>query len=212
MKNYTVTYTKGHLVDTDSGKRILLKSGGKFNLSGKDDQFEEKKDLSVKINPLTSKDKLKRIEGKYKRYTTKKIAQRGDILIYRIGIGFSKKTNEDNSHEFLFEAILLEDLYMKTKISNTGQLRVTLCECLCETSNCIDGDMQLYETIKGNSLANLFSNMVAFYFPMQRSGACNAFKTFFIPKCKGHKLNDVKFKNLPNLDWRRAQLKQTTTK
>lgn len=202
MKNYTVTYNKGHLVDSDSGKRILLKRGGVFNLLGNDDQFEKKNHFDDNNKPLNSKEKYKKLDRKHKDLDL--MARAGDILIYRIGIDFFNKTDEDYSHEFLFEALLLEDLYMKSSKYTNGNPSWTLCECLCETSNCIDGDMQLYETIKGKSLSHLFSNMVAFYFPMQRSGVCNAFKTFFIPKSNGHKLNDVKFKNLPNLDWYRS--------
>ena len=45
-----------------------------------------------------------------------------------------------------------------------------------------------------NSLNNLFSNMIAFYFPMQRSGACNAFDYFyFINNEDKPRLYDVKY-------------------
>ena len=207
MKNYSVTYQKGHLVDTDTGKRILLKRGGTFNLLGEDDQFEKKNQFDDKNEALDSKEKYEELVQKHKDKSLELVARSGEKLIYRIGIGLFNKTEEDNRHEFLFEVILLEDLFMMANKNTTGKLRWTLCDCLCETSECIDGHMQLYETIMGKSLTNLFSNMVAFYFPMQRSGVCNAFKTFFIPKLDGHKLNDVKFKNLPNLDWFRAQFK-----
>ena len=63
----------------------------------------------------------------------------------------------------------------------------------------------MIEPINGNSLNNLFSNMIAVYFTMQRSGACNAFDYFYlIEKDDKPRLFDIKYySKLPKLDDRR---------
>lgn len=207
MKNYNVIYTKGHLVDVQTNKRIFLKRGGHFTILGDDNQFEEKDILTTKIIPLNSQKKEEVLRGKYKQHKLVKIAEQGTIFVYRIGI--SKSTNEDVSREFLFNAVLLEDLYMKTKCNNlikNDEVKWTLCECICETTECVDGEIPLVENIQGTSLSNLFSNMVAFYFPLQRSGACNAFNTFFFTEHENHKLGDIErnqfkhYSKLHNID------------
>jgi len=209
MKNYTINFTKGHLIDVSTGKRILLKRGGTFNLLGDDDQFEEKDDLSIKIEPLDSKEKSKFLKEKFNKHNLELIAKKGSKLMYRIGI--IKKTKEDKDREFLFEAVLLEDLYMKSKksFSKKKGLNWILCDCICETSKCLDGEIQIYEYVQGLSLNNLFSNMVAFYFPMQRSGNCNAFKTFFFLDSPFPKVSDVKNSRLENLDEFRNKFKKS---
>ena len=66
----------------------------------------------------------------------------------------------------------------------------------------------MIESVKGNSLNNLFSNMVAFYFPMQRSGACNAFDYFYLTdeNDKVH-LYDIKYySRLQNLNTLRKNI------
>ncbi len=192
MKNYNVTYTKGHLIDTKTSNRIFLKRGGSFTLLGDDDQFEVKDDLEIQENPLNSTDKLNDLKEKYKHHRLELVANQGTKFVYRIGL--RRKTNEDKSRAFLFDAILLEDLYIKTRIKILNEKEVdkwSLCDCICKTTECIDGEAQIIEETMGLSLSNLFSNMVAFYFPMQRTGVCNAFKTFFFVRNDNHKLFEV---------------------
>ncbi len=201
MKNYEVTYTKGHLVDVKTGKRIFLRRGGLFNLLGDDDQFSEKDELQIRKNPLDSKEKLLSLQKQHKRKPLEKIANSGQKFIYRIGL--SIRTSEDKRMEFLFDAIILEDLYLyKVNKENWA-----LCECLCETRNCLDGELQMIETIPGKSLSNLFSNVVAFYFPLQRSGSINAFNHFYFAEHDGYKLSDVKNRVLMPLAIKRENVK-----
>ena len=58
MKSFEVKYTKGHLVDIKTNKRIFLKRGGVFNILGDDNQFEEKDELHFEIPPLNDMDKF----------------------------------------------------------------------------------------------------------------------------------------------------------
>lgn len=175
MKNYEVTYTQGHLVDTKTGKRIFLRRGGRFNILGDDDQFDERDELVLEREALNSEKKHKALHKKYgKDFKLQHILPAGERLLFRIGL--SKRHSTDSAPEFLFDAYLLEDLYIRSKEAG----KWSLCECLCETRQCIDGELQMIEPVRGYSLNNLFSNMVAFYFPLQRSGSCNAFTTFHL--------------------------------
>ena len=202
MKSFEVKYTKGHLVDIKTNKRIFLKRGGVFNILGDDNQFEEKDELHFEIPPLNDMDKFNQLKSGYKNFELEKIASRGQKFVYRIGL--SKKTNEDKDMEFLFDCTILEDLYVRSKNLEDW----SLCDCVCETTECLEGDIQMIESVKGNSLNNLFSNMVAFYFPMQRSGACNAFDYFYLtdPNEKVH-LYDIKYySRLQNLNTLRKNI------
>jgi hypothetical protein len=187
MKSYEVTYKQGHLVDTKTGKRIFLKRGGKFNILGDDDQFEERDELLLEKEVLDRDAKYQALKNKYKKHLLYKVLEGGDKLLYRIGL--SKQHSGDKGQEFLFDAFLLEDLYLYSKDGKSW----ALCDCICETRNCIDGELQMIEPIRGKSLNSLFSNMVAFYFPLQRSGACNAFNTFHLEK-EGYVTNLSHFK------------------
>lgn len=202
MKSFEVKYTKGHLVDIKTNKRIFLKRGGVFNILGDDNQFEEKDELQFETLPLDDNDKLNQLKRNHKGFKLIMIASKYQYLVYRIGL--SKKTNEDKEMEFLFNCTLLEDLYIRSKNDEDW----SLCDCICETTQCLDGDIQMIEPVKGNSLNNLFSNMVAFYFPMQRSGACNAFDYFYLTDDnEAVRLCDIKMYNrFQNLNGKRKEV------
>lgn len=194
MKSYEVQYVKGHLIDQKTGKRIFLKRGGRFNILGDDDQFEEKDELHEDEKYLDAKSKKERLEKDHNGYLLRKIADAGTILVYKIGL--SKKTSEDTAREFLFDAILMEDLYLRSKDGKEW----SLCACKCITAHCIEGEVQMIESIPGESLSNLFGNVVTFYFAFQRSTACNAFHTFFFAESNFHRLYEVKNNYLKSLD------------
>lgn len=214
MKSYEVTYTKGHLIDVQTGQRIFLKRGGKFNILGDDDQFAEKDELKIIREALSASEKQATLETAHPEYHLEKIAEAQQILVYRIGL--SQKTSEDRRYEFLFDAVLLEDLYIRSKNGEDW----SLCDCLCESRNCLEGELQMIEAVQGSSLSNLFSNMVAFYFPLQRSGACNAFTTFYysdpLPGTEmqlfsdspHRRLNEVKNGALPLLQSQRQEIQE----
>lgn len=186
MKNFEVTYTKGHLVDKTTGKRVFLKRGGSFTVLGDDNQFEEKDELEVKLNVLGTDQKLQRLSTEFKNHVFVRCAESGERLVYRIGL--RKTTSEEKTREFVFDAILLEDLYIKSR----NGINWSLCDCLCETRECVYGDVQMVETVRGLSLSNLFSNMVAFYFPLQRSGSTNALEQFFFSPEQNPDMHELK--------------------
>jgi hypothetical protein len=188
------------LVDTKTRKRIFLKRGGTFSVLGDDDQFEEKDELQLNFTPLDNKSKLRWLQKKYFSYELVKIAETRQKFVNRIGL--SKLTTEEKNSEFLFEAIILEDLYIRSK----NLVDWSLCNCFCETNECLYGDIQMFEPVFGYSLNNIFSNMVAFYFAMQRSGACNAFETFFFSYGSHYTLTQVKSGFLNSLERKRGEI------
>lgn len=113
-----------------------------------------------------------------------------------IELDYQKLHQRKKNSEFLFETTILEDLYLMSKNKEDW----SLCDCYCETENCLHGTIQMIEPVIGKSLNNLFSNMVAFYFPMQRSVACNVFNTFFFAKNDMHKLFQLKNGYLTSLN------------
>ena len=202
MKNFEVKYSKGHLVDIKTNKRILLKRGGIFNILGDDNQFEEKDELQFESKALEPDKKLIALQKWHKGFYLKKAADKNQLFLYRIGL--SKQTQEDKAKEFLFNVIILEDLYLRSKDGEDW----SLCDCLCETQECLEGEIQMIEPVQGNSLNKLFSNMITFYFPMQRSGACNAFDYFYFQEDgKKHTLLDVKSNIMKSLGDRRKEIR-----
>ncbi len=107
------------------------------------------------------------------------IANSGEIILFRVGL--SRKNDEDKSNVYWFRGTLLEDLYLV--VTDNGKIQ--LFDCACEMRDCMSGDLLVFETVYGKSLNQLFSNVVTFYLPLQRSGSANAFTTF----CIGHENN-----------------------
>jgi len=188
MKNFKVNYNKGHLVNVETGKRLLLKRGNSFFIQGDDDSFDEEDELTKPYKKALGKEeKIKKLESNFKNHKFYLAANAGDYLAFSISI--RHQTGEDRDKTYWFNAQILEDQYMKKNLSSKDQ-KVSLTPCIVKTIDCFRGDIDLYEDIYGFSLNNLFSNMVAFYFMLQRSGACNAFKTFQILPHKAESYDD----------------------
>lgn len=202
MKSFEVKYTEGYLVDTKTQKRIFLKRGGTFNILGDDHLFEEKDELQLQIKTLDRDLKLEELKKAHKGFILEKAADKGQLFVYRIGL--SKLRNQNTRNEFHFNAILLEDLYFRSK----DGVNWSLCDCMCETTKCIYGNVEMIEPVRGNSLNNLFSNMITFYFPMQRSTACNAFDYFYFAKDdERHTFLDKNWNGVKPLRFKREEIK-----
>ncbi|MCB0482565.1 MAG: hypothetical protein KDC83_14145 [Flavobacteriales bacterium] len=173
MKNYNVIFSKGHLVDKSTGKRLHLQRGAEFSIQGDNEAFEEQDALMQKPKVLTSLEKAQQIKKKHSNSIHLKIADTGQKLAFRVGL--STRTKEDKKRVYWFVAELLEDLYLFENKSGA----FNLFDCHCKTDICTEGNLMMYEPIYGNSLSALFRNTVNFYFSLQHSGAANAFKTFY---------------------------------
>lgn len=177
MKSYEAIYSKGHLVDVKTGKRIFLKRGEKFIITGQDEHFEEKDALKNIHEIRNAQEKYDYLRKNYEGEFLIKIADKDTTLEF--GINITKPTNEDKKEKFRFKAVLLEDLYMHSK-GGKKEKDWTLCDCTCEVSECIEGELNLFEPLQSKSLNALYTEMVGFYFNGQRNPACNAFKTYKI--------------------------------
>ena len=208
MKNYNVIYNKGHLVNAETGKRLLLKRGKRFSIQGDNDSFEEEDELTkLHEKALDRDEKLEKLDYNFRNHKFYPVAKAGDYLAFSISI--RHQTDEDNTKTYWFNAEILEDLYMKKNLNSKDQ-KISLAPCLVKTVDCFRGDINLYEDIYGFSLNNLFSNMVAFYFMLQRSGACNAFRTFQILSHKAESYDDYqRIKKMSLEDIRKEMMKFT---
>lgn len=176
MKNYKVTYNNGQLIDAETKLQIHLIPGEVFYINGNANAFLEQSDLKDNDNILSEEEMLILVTKKYNGVLHERILKAGTKLYFRIGLG--KATKEDKSNEYLFEAILLEDLYIRSKEG----VKWRLCDCKCKTEKVIQGSLPFTHEIKGSSLNSLFSNVVIHYFSYKRATTCNVFNTYALPK------------------------------
>ena len=188
MKNIKVIFRNGQLIDAENKKQIHLVPGEQYFIIGDDNAFRKSGYLEEERKPRTEQAMRAFITEKYDGFKTERILKAGDNLYFRIGLG--KTTSEDKTNEYLFEAILQEDLYIRSKKGEKWRL----CECMCKTGKKVRGNLPFIHEIKGNSLNNLFANVVIHYFSGKRSTACNAFTTFALP-------DEPYQSELPYLDW-----------
>lgn len=204
MKNYEITFKNGLLIDKKTGKRLHLKPFETYYLQGDDDSFLLDDYVKDDYEPLNSEEKLEFLQNKYKKFELAPLAPKGTKLIFRIGLG--KRSQEDTASEYLFEAIIQEDLYIKNKFKSNSW---SLCDCVCKCTELLEGDLGFpFQAIEANSLSELFANVVSTYFNKKRSTACNAFKTYYIlPKDKAPSLTWYKNAKGSNLDIKRKAIK-----
>ncbi|MEQ8240404.1 MAG: hypothetical protein RIA69_14390 [Cyclobacteriaceae bacterium] len=154
-----------------TNKRVLLKSGATFSIQGDDETFSETDPLNKIPESLSSREKFELIENKYNQ--PKKVFTSGSMFKFRIGVG--RVAEDDVDREYWFSGRLLEDLYFYV----TDKEKIRLCPCDCVMEQITSGEILFVEKVFGLSLNNLFSNVVTFYLPLQRSGSADSFTTFY---------------------------------
>lgn len=176
MKNYEIYFKNGLLLDKNTGKRINLKPFETYFIQSDDDNFLLENYSQINYTPKPDAEKFEALQKKHKGYLLKKIVSKDALMCFRIGLG--KRFAEDVVREYLFDAIVEEDLYIKQK---QGTETWTLCDCVCASHNLLEGNLGFpYQKVKANSLSQLFANVVATYFSMKRTTVCNAFKEFYL--------------------------------
>lgn len=151
MKNIEIIYSKGHLIDKESGNRIHLRPVYSYFIQGDNDAFGESDSLN----------------------------QPPDIILISQQLQEAvKRAKEDKGFTYIFDCVLLEDLYL---YQNANQ-KIKLFDCACMTTTCIEGKLLVFEKVFGKSLNQLFSNVVIFYLPLQQSGSIKAFSAFYLAK------------------------------
>jgi hypothetical protein len=150
-----------------------------YIITAKENAFTEE-DAKLKMAiPLTPKEKAMWAENEFGKNNYGKIMNAGEQLFFRIGN--SRTVQGDESRQYIFICTVLEDSYLYLLKGKKGEDAEDwrLADCKCALVKCLLGGLTLTEKIPAESLNELFSHTVMFYFSMQRSGSANAFNTFF---------------------------------
>ena len=202
MKNFEVFFKNNQFVDKLTGKALHFKPNATYAIQGDNENFLLEDFLVKKIIPLNTEQKKEALHKKFKSFQLKKIADEGTFFYFRIGL--RKITEEEIEREYLFRAVIQEDLYLKSKIGE----KWNLCNCICKAIELVEGDLGFpFEENEANSLSELFANVVSTYFNKRRATACNAFTTFYFePKEETPSLYWIKNRAKFNLDLKRKSI------
>lgn len=202
MKNFEIFFKNNQFIDKQTGKALHFKPNATYTIQGDNENFLLEDFLVQHKTPLNSKGKGEDLIKKFSNFHLRKIADAGTIFYFRIGLG--KITEEEREREYLFKAVIKEDLYLKSKEGKNWNL----CSCICKATELVEGKLGFpFEEIEADSLSELFANVVCTYFNRKRATACNAFTTFYFePKEEVPSLYWIKNKARLNLDLKRKTL------
>lgn len=179
MKTYKVEFQHDHFIEVGTNNTINPKKGQIYILTGEDNAFDIN---TVKTKISQSLDSIAKEKSMLKKYgiaRCRKILNAGERLYFRVGK--IQKTEGDKNLEFVFQCILLEDLYLYLKKDNDGNdpLSWRLAKCNCRIEKCLLGGIDVFNKLETDSLNSLFTKTVMHYFSEQHSGSNRAFTTFF---------------------------------
>lgn len=202
MKDFKVFFKNNQFIDNQTGKALHFKPNATYTIQGDDENFLLEDYLFQYKKPLNSKLKGEDLIKKFSDFHLRKIADAGTNFFFKIGLG--KITEEEHYREYLFKAVIEEDLYLKSKEG----IKWNLCSCICKASELVEGKLGFpFEEIDADSLSELFANVVSTYFNKKRATSCNAFTTFYFePKEEKPSLDWIKNKARLNLDLKRKAL------
>jgi hypothetical protein len=178
MKAYKVKYLNGHFIDQETNQRLIPIQNVEYFITAADDAFESV-DVKLQLKEiLNAKQKEEWALNEY-GLNTLKLLEANAKLAFRIGN--SKRVKGEESMQYIFVCTLLEDLYLYALSGKSENVYThwRLADCKCQLEKCIRGGLTLSEKVTANSLNELFSNTVQFYFSLQRSSSANVFNTFF---------------------------------
>lgn len=182
MKTFSVKFLNGHFVDQETEKRVIPVQNGIYTISADDSAFVEEDEKLIIAAGLEKEQKAKEIEKKHKNTNAILFLPANTVLLFRIGN--SKSVKGDQSYAHFLTCILLEDLYIYFVKNGTNEkndpVAWRLSRCKCQLKESKIGGLVLTEKIVGNSLNDLFTKTVMFYFALQRSGSINVFSNFYI--------------------------------
>lgn len=182
MKAFRVKFLNGHFIDQDTEKRVIPVQNGIYTISADDSAFVEDDEKLIIASGLEKEQKAKEIEQKHKNTDTILFLLANTELLFRIGN--SKSVKGDQSYAHFLTCTLLEDLYIYFVKNGTNEkidpIAWRLSRCKCQLKESKIGGLVLTEKIVGNSLNDLFTKTVMFYFSLQRSGSINVFSNFYL--------------------------------
>jgi len=202
MKNFEVFYKNNQFIDKQTNKVLHFKPNATYTIQGDNEIFLSKEYMFKQKTPLNEKLKIEELNSIFKNFHFIKIANTGTVFYFRIGLG--KMPEEESDREYLFKAVIEEDLYLKSKEGKSWNL----CSCICKVREMVEGNLGFpFEEIDADSLSELFANVVSKYFRRKRSTACNAFNTFYFePVNEKPSLNWIKNIARHNLGLKRKEI------
>jgi hypothetical protein len=197
IKNHEVQFKNNQFVNQQTKQVLHLKPNRTFFIQGDDENFLQEDFLDMVLKPLDNAEKNEQIKSQHKKDFIEKLADSGTEFYIKFGLGRHTEEEDKLDAQYVFKAIILEDLYMRSKNKNKWRM----CSCVCEVRHKISGKLDFeFETVEANSLSELFANLISTYFNRKRSTACNAFTDFYVA-------NDSRYSNLKeSLDSRRKAL------
>lgn len=202
MKNFEVFFKNNQFIDKQTNKALHFKPNTTYTIQGDNENFLSEDYLFQPKIPLHEKHRKAQLTATFKNFRLEKIADARTVFYFRIGSG--KITEEERDREYLFKAVIEEDLYLKSKEGKNWNL----CSCICKATELVEGKLGFpYAEIEADSLSELFANVVSTYFNRKRATACNAFTTFYFePKGEKPSLNWIKNIARHNLDLKRKTI------
>jgi hypothetical protein len=181
MRALNITFQHGHLYNTDTQERIIVKEGTNYILI-----FDKQEDIAIaKMKPpekLLSGDELFHNIRLEKNIThIKKLASTGQHFYFHI--------NTENEHEIAagkkgkkassFRITLLEDLYLYACSDWNEDLRTNgkLYDCACMVDESKNSTLPFFETIYAKSVNQAIKLTHVHYFGNAGSPGKNAFLT-----------------------------------
>ena len=179
MKTYKVKFQHDHFIEIETNNTVHPQQGQVYFLIGEDNGFEINQVKTKVPESLDSNAKRQKVLAKYSEKRRNKILDPGEFLYFRVGQ--MQKTEEDRNTEFVFQCVLLEDLYLYLKEGFEAQdpLSWRLVKCNCRIEKCLIGGVDVFNKLETDSLNSLFTKTVMHYFSEQHSGSNRAFTTFF---------------------------------
>lgn len=200
MKTIRAQYLQGKWHDTETGEIVYMKHGQTYDIIGTNIGFETAP--SKPLVPLNSEEKLKDLQSKIKRTSFYLLAKAGEVLHYKLNPPSDHPDQQDKTVtiENHYNCILKEDLYLYLTKAQDWRL----CPCICETTTAVMGNtaLTIEYPIKGESLNNLFAEMITTFYPHYRSTSGNALKNFTLSQ-------KPDIYNSQNLDAIRSQVNTT---
>jgi hypothetical protein len=180
MKTFKVIYERGHFIDKETRKRILPVQGEEYMLFSETGAFLEEDEMLKLPTTKDAEEKRMWAIGEFGEGNFVRVLEAGQQLVFRLGN--SKSANKDLGKEYLLTCKLMEDLYLYRLKKRSGEADIDwrAANCLCVLEDCLRGDLTLTDKITAISLNQLFSNVVQFYFSLQRSSAVSIFNDFYL--------------------------------
>ena len=210
MNNFEVIYKNGQFIEKSTGKRIIPVQDHEYRISGDENSFSSSDARFLTFAPLNEEENAIQIDKEYGKGNYVKILECGSKLYFRLGN--SKKLSRNDSLVYYFACSLLEDLYLYKLRHRKGDQASDwrLADCQCKLTECISGGLVLTENLISLSLNSLFCNTVMYYFPLQRSGSINVFRTFYVDTSqKKLKLPGIDEREYDSLESIRVQIIKT---